>query len=636
MNLKYLIGISVIISTLNGCGGGSNSSTESETPPPNATAQAISVSDATFSVGQSIEFILYLPEQTITSIQWKQTQGSPVELLASKSKVISFTPNEIGTYEFEVSFNEGNQESTLTRSIDVTGNQKSLVARLGHAAVEGNKVSLRASVDNTIKIDSLTWTQLSGPNVSLVNSNGELSVYFDAPDVSKDELVEIEVAAETIAGELLSDKVSMLVENKPVINANAYFDNPVATVAPFIEDSPYADTIVDCVYSNELSSSCRLSSLPLIAQDTLSPSVDDIMERVVVSHPWMGERFKAFLEQYDTDNDFKNLLRATTAIVISYDIRPAFYWAATGAIYLDPDYLWLTPSERDTINEAPDYRSGFGSELQFEMLWRYVKNSNYASKYFPLNERINRDSNDILFDLGYLLYHELAHANDFFPSTKWQQLSSNTRVLDAALNENTQSDILDISYPLNSQVMKDLAQVRYTGANPSNQQISYQPSDIESYFEPDGAVYFYSYTSTREDYAMLFEELMMYSRYGISRDIAITNNPPNGSPSSAYIVNWGQRGRVAEEHLTDRVIFATERVLPEFDAQKALLALPQVKQLSSGANWAESLELENLSPYSLANDLVKRSMPKPGQPVKTGSSYYHKPLPIKHNEQSNQ
>lgn len=633
MNLKYLIGISVIISTLNGCGGGSNSSTESEAPPPpNAASQAITVSDTNFSVGQSIEFILYLPKRTITNIQWKQTQGSPVELLASKSKVISFTPNEIGTYEFEVSYNEGNQEFTLTRSIDVTGNQKGLVARLGHAAVEGNKVSLRASVDNTIEIDSLTWTQLSGPTVNLANSNGELSVYFNAPDVSKDELVEIEVAAETGTGELLSDKVSMLVENKPIINGNAYFDNPVATVVPFIEDSPYADTIVDCVYSNQLSSSCQLSSLPLIAQNTLSPSIDDIMERVVVSHPWMGKRFKAFLEQYDTDNDFKNLLRATTAIVISYDIRPAFYWAATGAIYLDPDYLWLTPNERDTINEAPDYRSGFGSELQFEMLWRYVKNNNYASKYFPLNERVNRDSSDILFDLGYLLYHELAHANDFFPSTKWQQLSSNTRVLDAALNENTQSDILDISYPLNSQVMKDLAQVRYAGANPSNQQISYQPSDIQSYFEPDGAVYFYSYTSTREDYAMLFEELMMYSRYGISRDIAITNNPPNGSPGSAYIVNWGQRGRVAEDHLTDRVIFATERVLPEFDAQMALSELPQVKQLSSGANWVESLELENLSPYSLANVLVKRSMPKSDQPVKTGSSYYHKPLPIKHNE----
>ena len=117
------------------------------------------------------------------------------------------------------------------------------------------------------------------------------------------------------------------------------------------------------------------------------------MSRVVVSHPWMGERFKAFLEQYDQNDDFKNLLRATTAIVISYDVRPSFYWAATGAIYLDPNYLWLTQAERDTINEAPDYRSGFGAELQFEMLWRYVKDNDYANQYFPLEQRVNRNTN---------------------------------------------------------------------------------------------------------------------------------------------------------------------------------------------------------------------------------------------------
>ena len=117
------------------------------------------------------------------------------------------------------------------------------------------------------------------------------------------------------------------------------------------------------------------------------PTVDDIMKKVIVSHDWMGSQFEKFLQDYDEFDDFKNLLRAVTAVVISYDIRPSFYNPTTGAIYLDPDDLWETPAQRDTINSAPDYRSGFGSELQFEMPWRYVKDNDYAYFYYPSRYR---------------------------------------------------------------------------------------------------------------------------------------------------------------------------------------------------------------------------------------------------------
>lgn len=638
MNFKLYAILTLFILLLSGCGGGSSSGTsseENEQPPTEVVEGNIYVADQTFVVGQSIELILYSPDQSISNINWQQMEGDPVDLLATNTKVVSFTPLKSGDYNFSVTFNSNNATSQLTHTVTVEAGEKHIVARLGHAVVEQNKVSLRASIENTIHAQTLQWTQLMGPSVSLTNTNGQLAIYFDAPDVAKDELIQLQVSGELSDGSKVTDTVSLLVENKVTISSNAYFDEPIAIVEPFDKNSPYADTIVNCVYSNQLSSSCRLNTLPLIAQDTLSPSVDDIMSRVVVSHPWMGERFKAFLEQYDQNDDFKNLLRATTAIVISYDVRPSFYWAATGAIYLDPNYLWLTQAERDTINEAPDYRSGFGAELQFEMLWRYVKDNDYANQYFPLEQRVNRTSQDILFNLGYLLYHELAHANDFFPSTKWQQLSASTRVLDAALADNSQSDILDISYPLNSQEMKNLAQVRYAGANSTATQRSYLPNDIINLFEPDGAVYFYSYTSTREDYAMLFEELMMYSRYGLLRDIAITNNPSNGSSGSAYLVEWGQRGRVAEQQIEDRVVFASERVLPEFNARAALENLPSVKQLKTGTTWTESVILENPSPYSLSNELLKRSQQEFNHPVKTGLDFYHKPLPALEREQFN-
>ncbi|WP_286267156.1 hypothetical protein [Thalassotalea atypica] len=611
---------------LQGCGGGGGSSDTNTPIVTDPDSLEILVNEQTVLRKQSTDLLLYFPQQTVSDIKWQQVSGPNVELFAANSKVISFVPDVAGDYSFQASFNLNGQNQNLTKTITVNEEENQITARLGHAVVEQNKVSLRVELADDIDLDSVSWTQLSGPSLSFSDSDDPAVVYFNAPSVESDQIIEFDVSARDNGDNTYSDKISVLIEDKPTIQSNAYFDDALAKVAPFNSNSKYADVIVDCVYSNTLTSSCQLDRLPLIAQDTLSPTVEDIMDRVVVSHPWMGDRFRDFIEQQDPHGDFKRLLRATTAIVISYDIRPAFYWAATGAIYLDPEFLWLTPSERDTINEAPDYRSGFGEELQFEMIWRYVKNNDYASANYPWDVRVERSSADTLYDLGYLLYHELAHANDFFPSSRWSSLSTSKRILDEAVEHSTQSDILDVTHPLASQIMKDLAQVRYAGEDATTQQKSYLPVDIELLFEPDGAVYFYSYRSIREDFAMLFEELMMQSRYGISRDIAITNNPASGASSQDFIVHWGQRGRIEESQIYDRVLFATERILPEFDAHTALQNLPQVMPLRQGDDWLANLTLNQRSMFSLAKQMLQQQ-DNNIQHSRRQHQYYIKPLP---------
>jgi hypothetical protein len=61
--------------------------------------------------------------------------------------------------------------------------------------------------------------------------------------------------------------------------------------------------------------------------------------------------------------------------VIGAHVRPSFYYALTGAIYLDADNFWRTADERDVIDEAPDFRSDFDRDLQYSGLWRYVANN---------------------------------------------------------------------------------------------------------------------------------------------------------------------------------------------------------------------------------------------------------------------
>ena len=614
---------------LTACGGSSKQTTTADSQQDSNT---IIVIDTDLLTNQSVELILFYPNDQLSNINWKQTAGENITLLTKTTKVINFTPSIPGDYSFTVNFSlNGGVNQALTQTVSISDSTNKIAARLSHAVLTNNKVSLRTTLNASIVPSTLQWKQTSGPKISFseTNTQGNLAVFFDAPTVSKDTLLGFEVSASD-GSKVFTDRMAILVEPAPIIANNAYFDTRVANVYPYNSNSPYAENLVNCVYSNALSSSCTLANLPLLAQENIALSVENIMDRVVVSHQWMGDRFKEFLLNSDNYDDFKRLLRATTAIVISYDIRPSFYWAATGAIYLDAENFWLTPQERDTINEAPDFRANFGNELEFVMPWRYVKNNDYASQSFSRDQRVARTNNDGFYRLASLLYHELAHANDFFPSTEWFSHNDQTRVLDAATSTNFESDQLSISLPLQSKTMRDLAQVSFAGETATPTQKSYQPADIKNLFSPDFATDFYAYSSLREDFAMLFEELMMQIRFQVFRDVAITNQPTGDNIISRdYIVTWGQRGRIGEASIKPRVAFSASRVLPEFDSNNALLAVPTPIVMIEGDDWIENLSisplpLENIKSFRSTKKITKQEQ-EHFNPV--SYQYYQKPLP---------
>ena len=607
-----------------------------------STADIIQL-DATQNINQSVDLAFYLPSENITNIEWQQTSGTQISLLSPNSKVISFTPTEPGDYSFNVSFSvNGGELQSLEKTVTVEEINNKITARLSHSVQADNQVSFRAHLSPEIDLSSLKWQQQQGPEVTLTseNNDGQLAIFFNAPQVNNDSLVSFKVTAtDSSTNTTVEDQVAVLIEPASPITDNAYFSDRKAIVFPYNNTSPYADSLINCIYSNTLNSSCTLAQTPLLAEEvktsTEPPSITMIMDRVLVSHQWMGDRFKEFLLNNDTNNDIKNLLRATTAIVIAYDVRPSFYWAATGAIYLDAENFWLTPEERDTINEAPDFRADFGKDLQFVMPWRYVRNNDYATKRFSITERLPRSAEDGLYRLMSLMYHELAHANDYFPSYEWYIHDSNERVLDAARSSDYESDKLAISLPLASQEMVNLGQVSFAGERATNTQKSYLPIDIESFFKPDRASDYYAYSSLREDYAMLFEELMMQNRFNVIRDVAITNQPSGSNISASdYIVTWGQRGRIGDNKLLERALFSASRVLPEFDSQTAISELPQPIPMIVGDNWLENLSISP-SPIEQNNEGKTRNGINIESGLKTEKTiqnqnfirYYHKPLP---------
>ncbi|QDP01487.1 hypothetical protein [Thalassotalea sp. PS06] len=577
------------------CGGGGDSDGDGFIPQDPITGDNIVLNDTVIARGSAIELVLVLNRNDVSNIRWQQTSGANATLVHTEGKVLAFTVPEAGDYAFQVSFQSDGQTYQDNVSFSATSDTPTLVARLGHSVVEGGGVSLRAFLPDAFDGQDVSWRQISGPSVSFDSRNESSRVaIFNAPQVTQDTVIELEAeVTDPDNGNVYTDTVSVLVENTAGIANNAYFDDePLAKVFPYNSLSPYSNDLVECVYSNQLTSSCRFSQLPLLAQDTLDPTIDDIMDRVVVSHRWMGDRFKQYLEAYDNFNDFKNLLRATTAVVISYDVRPSFYWTATGAIYLDPNSLWLTADERDTINEAPDYRADFGNDLQFVLPWRYTKDNEYVSFFVNPGDREDRPLLDIKYDLADLLYHELGHANDFLSPADWSSFSSSTRVVDAANQNSEISDRLDNIYPLLSQEMLGLAEVRFLGAQANATQRAYLPADVAEFYKNDFANDFYNYTTTREDLAILFEETMMALRYGVRRDTAVTNQPQGDNiTGNDYIVSWGQRGRVAVNDILPRAIFVTERLLPEFDINNRADDLLPPVLMTPGLSWIENLAL---------------------------------------------
>ncbi len=365
----------------------------------------------------------------------------------------------------------------------------------------------------------------------------------------------------------------------------------LANLAAYRADGEFGDVLADCATVAEPEESCPLATLPLIGQQTADPTFVNIMDRVVVSHPWMGSRFEQILTRLPAD--VSTLMKGVTAIVIADDIRPAHYSSKTGAIYLDPAYLWLTNAEKATVSRQEDPRSDYGQELNFVPLSRLVKENAYAYNYYSLSGSEERTLEEILYPFAALLYHELAHANDYFPPDRVALLTVDQPVGLAAqdLEFDRVAIRLDGFNPLSSTMLKDLAKVLYRGETATGSQRGYSPLTVGAEFEFDGANDDYAYTSEHEDVAMLFEETMMRFHFGLERDMAFASVPVTANPDcDDFIVRWGARGRLGDPLVKSRAEFVAELLLPTQNLSAFFHGLPQPAPLMKGVGWCRNLD----------------------------------------------
>jgi hypothetical protein len=610
-----LNGLLILSVLLSACGGDSSTGTPPPAPAPTTgnitpiidtqTVQIFGEQQA--QAGGAIGFAL-IPKGTanVDTIYWEQTSGPSLNILANNSQTIGFDVPQSGSYSLNVAVKMEGEITSTNYSVDFSassGQQKASI-RLDHTVSELGKVSLHLGAPDAKEIENVTWSQIGGPQVQNIDTNDDF-LFFDAPSVASDAVIAYTADVSYTDGTSDTDDVFLTVKNVDFdINGLFYGNDTIISqdMHAYRETSPYKSALERCVYNNNIPNppECTFTELPLIGMQSNSPTIGDILDRTLVSHNWMGDRFADYLQNSAAGPDMLQLLRGVTAIVISYDVRPSFYWSATGAIYLDAANFWQLPIERDTLNDQPDYRSDFGSDLQFSVFWRYTKDNDYYPKArIEKQNRIARDFVDLEASISWLMYHELAHANDFFPPSSWPLINSTTTPLTYTRNNETRSDLLDDTFPLRSDEMHALAQVRFRNETPTAAQRNYRGTDVEGFFTPDISASFYSYLTIREDFATLVERYMMLYRLNAEADVAIIDGE---TQNEEPLVVWGQRNRISESSLEDRTVFAVERVYPELgDVRGILQGLSEPILMTPNQGWIENLEISPLNNKS--NDI---------------------------------
>lgn len=569
------------------------------------------------AVGRNAAVALLGCTTTITRAQWRQTRGEPVTFVADRSQAISFDPPAAGVYGFQVEFTDAQgvarRDAVTLQVADGALPDTRVTVRAAHAVRMGGKASLRAWVRLAPgdAIDHIRWEQVEGPPVLLDTRERELAVFTAPAVVERDTVIRLRATVTTRQGAVEHDEATVLVERfLQARDGDAYAawaGEHIPRLYPYVADGPHARHLLRCTYDpgqrdwGPDHNLCPLSELPFLGQATGDiPTVEQVMQRVAVSHDWLGRNFETFLRLHDERGDFRRMLRSVTAIILSTHIRPSFYFAGTGAIYLDADDFWLTPEERDSVNEAADFRSDFGSELQFRTLWRYVQGNRPLSGWADPEPRQVQPASRLRDAAGWLLYHELAHALDFLPPSAYGTLQNAGSVWDNLYPRTNArllaSDTVTDEYRLRSAELHRLGQVQFQGVQATAIERAYTPDQVSAWFAADLAVDDYSYSTTREDLAMTVEAFLMSHRQGVQRDIAFLPLPHDGDSPWAAAVTWGQRGRIGEPSLQPRLRGFLRQVVPWVDLAE-VDRLPPPLPMRAGDTWANNLDL---SPTALA------------------------------------
>lgn len=340
---------------------------------------------------------------------------------------------------------------------------------------------------------------------------------------------------------------------------------PLERARPYRPAGSYAEVLARCALVERVEDACTLETLPFLGDGTRDPTLEEVLERTLVTHDWMGRRFGEVLAA--APPEMLRLFGSVTAVVIGSEVRPSYYWSGHGAIFLDPAWLWTTVTEKRTVSRADDPRADNDRELGFLFWIRAVRGEERAWRFVSLASDEPRAFEDMFLPAVSLLYHELAHANDYMPRTRLPFVDPSLRPGEAtdAVASEWGAWLLTELYPLLATELDALAEVNFFGAEPSETQKAYTPSFLGALMDPDGAAEYYAYSTDQEDLATLFEAAMMFRHHGVRYNVAFTDRPIDTEDYGCedIPVGWGSRNRLGDPWVLERARYALVLVLDD-------------------------------------------------------------------------
>lgn len=345
---------------------------------------------------------------------------------------------------------------------------------------------------------------------------------------------------------------------------NITFFDDARTLKPYTVSSPYAEAMSECVYADDEEESCSLAKLPLLGISKNKITVNDILNRTMISHQFLGEAFKQTLMRMDPE--ILQMFGAVNSIVIADNINPSFFSMTSGAIYLSGLYFWRNSEEFEIVKKKKDIRAEYGSSLQFGSYDNYTRNSRSIGYRAQKNVQTYAE---IFFPLVKLLFHELTHANDFFPKSFYQNIEPQDlkltyRQIGYARYE--ESKLISQNQPshLTSVKLLHLGEVLFHGESETVEDGLLKASDIAEEFEKEIATDFYSFSTTLDDLAMNAEESLMLYYFNFYKIVVIHESLSSNVKTPEdydYPIVWGQKGRVLIPEIKERALYAVENIV---------------------------------------------------------------------------
>ena len=606
-----------------GSGSGSGSLNASNVTETNFATTCSSATEVLFARSEqakanaNVEVIALACGAPISSPKWTQTSGGTVSFTSNRSQAISFLPNTTGMREFTFEYKDAqglSQTRAVRINIGASADTAAAIIRGEPSVWPASATSLRVWLPGVSSTDldkaTFQWKLLALSSSKLDNVNSR-NVIITPTNVSNDTVVPVQADVQLADGRTWTQLFTLLVQKPDPSAPNLPVYPTASQVYPYVASSnPYADKLKKCIYARSIafddSTICKMSTLPVLGQSAADaiPSVEEVMQRVLVSNDWMGSNFERFLREQDASGQIRRMLASTTAVVIGGRIRPSFYTAWTGAIHLDADDLWLTPEQRDTISERPDYRAALSKPFTFELSYSYYKPmQGDDAPNISIESRQTRSLADMRKNILSLMVHELTHATDFVSPSIVRTLNPNQYLYEAVLSRlsanATATAILGTTYPLSCRDCFKLGSVLFQSATPTIEQKSLTGSQIAQWFTADNANDFYAYSVSdpitaivsAEDTAMLAEETLMQLSYGFRRYTYILNYT-NGK----YSFQWGQSSRIGKPEIQRRAALVLTNTAPWFDRNQ-LASLEAPTDLASTSNSSTSAMKASLPDY---------------------------------------